>query len=320
MIFMDTKTDPNIHTSVLLDELVWAIPLKQDWKNIIIDATLGLAGHASEIVKKMNPWDIFIGFDADKRNLELAEIRLKKIQTQFNPDVEVLLIHSNFAHMRERLLENEITVVSAVYYDLGVSSLHFDEAERGFSLRLEWPLDMRFDNRTWKTAADILNYAEEKEIFQILKDFGEEPAARKIAARVLETRKQNKFQTTTDLTEFLDTEINSHIKTKMRVFQALRIAVNHELDTLQNSLEQAITILEPNGIIFAISFHSLEDRIVKQTFKKESKDCICRDIICSCKHEKQLKILTKKPILPSPEEQKKNSRSKSAKARAAIKI
>ena len=320
MIFMDTKTDPNIHTSVLLRELVWAISLKRTEKNIVVDATLGLAGHAGEILKHMHAWDILIGFDADERNLSLAKTHLEKIQTQFAPWVEIILIHSNFVDLRERLQDYEITSVSAIYYDLGVSSLHFDEAERGFSLRLEWPLDMRFDTRSWKTAADILNYAEEKEIFQILKDFWEEPAARKIAARVLEARKQKKFQTTTDLIDFLDSEINKHIKTKMRVFQALRIAVNHELENLEKSLWEAIEILEPNGIIFAISFHSLEDRIVKQTFKKESKDCICRDIICTCKHTKKLKILTKKPILPSEIEQKNNPRSRSAKARAATKI
>lgn len=179
---------------------------------------------------------------------------------------------------------------------------------------------MRFDTRSGKTAADILNYYEEKEIFRILKEYGEEPYARKIAAEIIFQRKQKKFQSTLDLNMFLEEKINKHIKTKMRVYQALRIEVNGELESLKKSLEQAVKLLEKDGDIFVISFHSLEDRIVKQYFKRESRDCICTDIICSCGHKKSLKITTKKPILPSEEEQKQNSRSRSAKARHAKKI
>ena len=317
---MDVKKDENIHTSVLLKELVWSIVIHPNKQNIIVDATLGLAWHASEILQKMNPGDILIGFDADERNLKLAKHRLEKIQTQKVSNVQCILIHSNFVDLRERLQDHGITHVSAIYYDLGVSSLHFDEADRGFSLRLEGPLDMRFDTRSWKTAADIINYSEEKDLYKIFKEYGEEPHARKIAAKVIEVRKDKKFQTTKDLTDFLDKQINTHIKTKMRVFQALRIAVNSELENLETSINEAIGILDSDGIIFVISFHSLEDRIVKQTLKRESRDCICSDLICSCKHTKSLKILTKKPIIPSEEEQRNNPRSKSAKARAAIKI
>ena len=165
-----------------------------------------------------------------------------------------------------------------------------------------------------------MNYYEEKDLYQILKDYGEEPHCRKIAARVIAARKQNKFATTTDLCNFLDNEINSHIKTKTRVFQALRIEVNGELDTLKKSLHQAIELLAVDGNIFVISFHSLEDRITKQTFKRETRDCICSDIICSCGHKKTLKLINKKPILPREIELKENSRSRSAKARHAQKI
>lgn len=153
-----------------------------------------------------------------------------------------------------------------------------------------------------------------------MKEYGEEPHARKIAARVIERRKEKKFETTKELCDFLDNSINRHIKTKMRVFQALRIEVNKELDTLKKSLEDAIEILSKDGDIYVISFHSLEDRIVKQTFKRETRDCICDDLICSCNHKKSLKLINKKPILPSLEEQEKNSRSRSAKARHAKKI
>ncbi len=319
---MSVKTDANIHTSVLLEELVWAIEISDTRQNIVVDMTLWLAWHACKVIEKMNPWDIFIGFDADERNLKLAKENIEKTKTQFFPDgnIEIVLIHSNFESLCEKLAENNITSITAVYYDLWVSSLHFDEAQRWFSLRLEWPLDMRFDTRSGKTAADIINYYEEKDLYEVLKNYGEEPHSRKIAAKMIAERKKKKFVTTTDLTDFLDREINSHIKTKTRVFQALRIEVNEELKTLEASLKQAIKLLETNGDIFVISFHSLEDRIVKQLFKLESKDCICSDILCTCHHTKSLKILHKKPILPSQEELKVNSRSRSAKARHAKKI
>ena len=312
---MTIKTDANIHTSVLLTELVDAININPDKQNIIVDCTLWLAGHASEVIKKMNPDDIFVGFDADERNLVLAKERLDKLKTH----TKIVLIHSNFENLSSKLKEHGIESVTGIYYDLWVSSMHFDQADRWFSLRLEGPLDMRFDTRSGKTAADILNYYEEKDLFQIFKEYGEEPHARKIAARVITARKEKKFQTTWDLTDFLDTQINSHIKTKTRVFQALRIEVNGELETLKKSLSQAISLLESGWNIFVISFHSLEDRIVKQTFKKETRDCICSDIICTCHHTASLKLLSKKPILPSEIEQKENSRSRSAKARLAQK-
>lgn len=319
---MTVQTDENIHTSVLLKELVSAIEIHQNTKNVIVDCTLGLAGHGSEIIKKMNPWDIFIGFDADERNLKLAKERLEKIQKQ-NPllgEIQIVLIHSNFEDLEEKLEEHNINSITGIYYDLGVSSLHFDEASRWFSLRLDGPLDMRFDTRSWKTAAEVLNFYEEKDLFTLLKEYGEEPHARKIAARVIAKRKQKKFETTWELREFLDSEINTHIKTKMRVFQALRIEVNRELENLEKSLNEGVKLLQTGGNIFVINFHSLEDRIVKQAFKRETRDCICRDLICSCGHKKSLKLINKKPILPSPEEQQQNSRSRSAKARHAQKI
>jgi len=313
---MEVKIDKNIHTSVLLDELVNAIEIYSDRQNVIVDATLWLAGHAKSVIQGMNAGDIFIGFDADERNLELAKKRLAALETK----IQIILIHSNFENLTEKLREHNIKSITGIYYDLWVSSLHFDEAERWFSLRLEWPLDMRFDTRSWKTAADVLNYYEERDIFSLLREYGEEPYARKIAARIITARKQKKFVTTTDLCDFLNNEVNSHTKTKTRVFQALRIEVNGELETLKKSLDKAIQILQSGWNIFVISFHSLEDRITKQIFKKETRDCICSDIICTCGHKKSLKLTHKKPILPTQEEQKINSRSRSAKARHAQKI
>jgi len=313
---MKVKTDANIHTSVLLEELVSAIHISESNKNIIVDGTLWLAGHARSIIQKMNPDDIFIWFDADERNLKLAAKKLEWLNTK----IQIILIHSNFSNLQKELASRWIDEITGIYYDLWVSSMHFDEAERWFSLRLDGPLDMRFDTRNWKTAADLLNYYEEKDLFQILKEYWEEPHARKIAARIILARKQKKFQTTTELNNFLDNEINSHIKTKTRVYQALRIEVNGELDTLKSSLSQAIELLKSQWNIFVISFHSLEDRITKQIFKRETKDCICSDIICTCQHKKSLRLCHKKPILPGQEEQKENTRSRSAKARHAQKI
>lgn len=313
---MRVKTDANIHTSVLLEELVSAIHISESSKNIIVDGTLWLAGHASRVIQKMNPDDIFIWFDADERNLTLAAKKLEWLSTK----VQIILIHSNFSNLQKALVSRWIHEITGIYYDLWVSSMHFDKAERWFSLRLDGPLDMRFDTRNWKTAAEVLNYYEEKDLFRILKEYWEEPHARKIAARIILARKQKKFQTTTELNNFLDSEINSHIKTKTRVYQALRIEVNRELDTLKSSLSQAIKLLKAQWNIFVISFHSLEDRITKQIFKRETRDCICSDMICTCHHKKSLRLTHKKPILPWQEEQKENTRSRSAKARHAQKI
>jgi 16S rRNA (cytosine1402-N4)-methyltransferase len=319
---MNVKVDENIHTSVLLEELTQHIDIQSERQNIIVDATLWLAGHACAILRNMNPGDILIGFDADERNLKLAKERLEKTQTQFPSlgEVKIVLIHSNFEFLREKLLEHNISRITGIYYDLGVSSMHLDEAQRWFSLRQDGPLDMRFDARQGKTAADVLNFYEEKDLYTLLKEYGEEPHARKIAAKILDARKKEKFSSTTQLNSFLDREINTHIKTKMRVYQALRIEVNQELETLKKSLKQAVELLESTWDIFVISFHSLEDRIVKQYFKQETRDCICSDIVCQCGHVKSLKITTKKPILPGETEQANNSRSRSAKARHAKKI
>ncbi|MCH8518595.1 16S rRNA (cytosine(1402)-N(4))-methyltransferase RsmH [Candidatus Gracilibacteria bacterium] len=313
---MQVRVDENIHTSVLLEELVSGLDISQTQTNIIVDCTLGLGGHASLVLSKLKAGDIFIGFDADSRNLSLAKAQLEILNSQ----AQIILIESNFRYLREELQKRDIYICSGIYYDLGVSSLHFDEAERGFSLRLNGPLDMRFDTRNGKTAADILNYREEKDIFYILKNYGEEPYARKIAARIIEERKKKKFETTFELTDFLEKHINKHIKTKMRVFQALRIAVNEELTTLEESLEQARSLLSVGGKIAAISFHSLEDRIVKHFLKKYARDTDYDEIRREYKQKKEFQICTKKPILPSEQEQKNNPRSRSAKLRIAEKI
>ncbi|MCP4522909.1 MAG: 16S rRNA (cytosine(1402)-N(4))-methyltransferase RsmH [Candidatus Gracilibacteria bacterium] len=314
---MNSKEIEKKHISVLLNELVDNIEIYADKKNTIVDCTLGMGGHATEIIKKMNPGDTFIGFDADERNLKLATLRLNEANK--DNKVELILIHSNFVHIKEELEKRSLSNITGIYYDLGLSSLHVDEADRGFSFRENGPLDMRFDANSGKPASFIVNVYRKEQLIEIFRDYGEESQAEKIASAICNKRKKDKFETTNDLVEIIET-VSTHPKVKTKIFQALRIATNKELDYAQQSIEDAIGLLAENGHIFVISFHSLEDRLVKQIFKKESRDCICDDFICSCHHKKSLKILNKKPILPSPEEIKQNSRSRSAKGRVARKI
>ena len=302
------------HISVLLNELVDSIDIKKDGKNIIVDCTLWMWWHASKVIEKMNKWDTFIWFDADIKNLELAKIILDKVNS--DNKIEIILINSNFINLKEELEERWIDKITWIYYDLWLSSLHLDEADRWFSFMLDWPLDMRLDKTKWKTAADIVNGYTQAQLREIFLKYWEEPGSNKISARIVEARKIKKLKTTIELSEI----IPGIPKVKSRIFQAIRIEVNQELKAIETSLEDAIKLLEKDWKIFVISFHSLEDRITKQIFKKETKDCICSDLICSCGHKKSLKVLTKKPILPSQEEIKENSRSRSAKARCAKKL
>ncbi|MCD5380788.1 16S rRNA (cytosine(1402)-N(4))-methyltransferase RsmH [Candidatus Gracilibacteria bacterium] len=311
---METEKDPR-HISVLLEALVNSIEIFSEKPNIIVDCTLGMAGHAIEIIKKMGKGDTFIGFDADSRNLELAKQNLDKLKT----DAKIILINSNFINLKSELQKVGIEKVTGIYYDLGISSLHVDEADRGFSFKQDGPLDMRFDISTGKTAADIVNFDSKKQLEDIFRYYGEDPSFRKIADRMLTRRKEKKFTTTKDLADFLD-EILSFPKTKTRIFQALRIEVNKELEAMEKSIPEALDLLDKDGNIFVISFHSLEDRITKKIFKKETRDCICSDLICSCHHTKSLKLHSKKPILPTSEEIEFNPRSRSAKARGATKL
>lgn len=308
------KDIENKHISVLLTELVDSIEIKNDKKNIIVDSTLGMWWHASKMIEKMNSWDIFVWFDADIKNLELARIRLEEVNK--NKKVEIYLINSNFWNLKDELEKIWIKEITWIYYDLWLSSLHLDEADRWFSFMKDGPLDMRLDKTRWKTAADIVNSYKDSELREIFLKYGEEPGANKIAKNIVELRRKKRFETTLELSEI----IPGGVKVKSRIFQAIRIEVNGELEVLEKSLHDAISLLKKDSNIFVISFHSLEDRITKNIFRDETRDCICDDIICSCGHKKSLKVLNKKPILPSEEEIKQNPRSRSAKARLAKKI
>lgn len=314
----EEKNLEELHISVLLHELVESIVIFKNKQNIIVDCTLWMGWHAREILKKLKKWDIFIWFDADKRNLDIVRPELER---EFaDTGIELKFINDNFINLRKRLEEQEISTITWIYYDLGISSLHVDEAQRWFSFKLEGPLDMRFDTSKWVTAAHIVNSYSQSDLVKIFREYGEEPSARKIADEiVLQRKKWMRFKTTKELSDLIGW-ISKFPKSKNRIFQALRIETNKELEVIEQSVQDAIDLLQEWGSIFIISFHSLEDRIVKRIFKQESKDCICSELLCVCKHKKKLKISTKKPILPSTDEIKSNSRSRSAKARFAIKI
>lgn len=314
----EEKNLEELHISVLLHELVESIVIFKNKQNIIVDCTLWMGWHAREILKKLKKWDIFIWFDADKRNLDIVRPELER---EFaDTGIELKFINDNFINLRKRLEEQEISTITWIYYDLGISSLHVDEAQRWFSFKLEGPLDMRFDTSKWVTAAHIVNSYSQSDLVKIFREYGEEPSARKIADEiVLQRKKWMRFKTTKELSDLIGW-ISKFPKSKNRIFQALRIETNKELEVIEQSVQDAIDLLQEWGSIFIISFHSLEDRIVKHIFKQESKDCICSELLCVCKHKKKLKISTKKPILPSADEIKSNSRSRSAKARFAIKI
>lgn len=308
----------SLHKSVLFDELVWSIEIFDDRQNIIVDCTLWMWWHARWVLDKMNNWDVFIWFDADRRNLDIVRPVLEDIYLK--KWIKLFFINDNFWNLKEKLDELWISFITWIYFDLWLSSLHVDDFERWFSFRSDAPLDMRFDTSLPLKASDVLNSYSEKDLRDIFYNYWEEPKSKIIAKEIINLRKKwNKFYTTIQFWKFLDS-ITKFPKTKPRIFQAIRIEVNRELEMIENALKDSINFLQKDGKIFVISFHSLEDRIVKDFFKKESRDCICNDLICSCKHKKSLKILTKKPIIPSEIEVKKNPRSRSAKARLAVKI
>ena len=304
------------HNPVLLLELVNNINIEKKRENIIVDCTLWLAGHAIEIIKKMNLGDRFIWFDTDIRNLELAK---KKLEGLWKNGVSIILINSNFINLEEELRKIWIKKITWIYYDLWISSLHVDSWERWFSFKIDWPLDMRFNINSSNNALYVINNYKESDLRKIFFKFWEEKKSTKIAKKIIEERKKKKIKTTKELKDIIE-KVSRDPKSKNRIFQAIRIEVNAELENLEKSLNQAINILEVGGNIFVISFHSLEDRIVKNIFRRETRDCICNDLICSCKHKKSLKILNKKLIIPSEKELENNPRSRSAKARVGEKL
>lgn len=308
------------HTPVLLKETMDMLSVKPG--GVYVDATLGGAGHFTEILKRARGEGVFIGIDQDADAIENARRLFSG-----NHEGRIEFIHDNFKNIKRIINEFQIGKANGILFDLGVSSFQLDEESRGFSYMKDSPLDMRMDKRTALTAEQVVNEMDREMLKKIFKDFGEEVWAGRIAGFICERRKQGRIKTTGQLVEIIKDAIPARARRRgphpaKRVFQALRIYVNGELEILESSLKDAVDILAPGGRICVISFHSLEDRIVKKTLKYLSMECICpKDApVCTCGHTKSVKILTPKPVLPAPEEIEKNPRCRSAKLRAAEKL
>lgn len=316
---MPDKFNESIHTTVLLDETVgYFVGLRSGW---VIDATLGMGGHSNKLLTENTAINV-LGIDQDTAAIKIAGERLAGFGDRFKS------VHGNFVEIADLIAANGVANVTGIYADLGVSSLQFDSPERGFSFRFDAPLDMRMDSESDEpTAADILATYKEEDIANLIYQYGEERASRKIARRIVERRERGEPVTTTkQLADLVYGALKKGGKDKIhpatRTFQALRIAVNRELEILENFLWDSIRLLDEDGVLAIITFHSLEDRIVKQTFQKASGRCFCppRMPQCMCGAKKLVEILTKKPIVPGEEELNTNQRSRSAKLRVVKKL
>ena len=310
------------HIPVLMDQTLDALQLRPG--RVIIDGTVGGGGHAQAILQRILPGGTLIGFDRDRDAIDHAEAGWKQ---SFAPD-QCVLIHDSTAEIlqyAERL--QEYPAIHGAMLDLGISSHHLEGSQRGFSFQQsEEPLDMRMDTRTERTAAHLLNTVSEADLTTLLREYGEEPNARRIARAVVEQRNAQPLATVQDLVECVakgyrgKSKPKSHMAT--RTFQALRIAVNRELEQLPDMLRAVMSLLSPGARLAVITFHSLEDRIVKHTFKDMVTDCICPPEFpeCRCDHPAIAKLITKKPIPPTPHEVEVNPRARSAKLRCLEKL
>lgn len=315
----------SVHRPVLYQEVLDA--LKPTRGGQYIDGTLGAGGHAFGILHVSSPDGRLLGLDLDPHALELAREKLKIF------DDRIILVQSSYTEMKAVMLAHGWSNVQGILLDLGVSSMQFDTPGRGFSFQADAPLDMRFSPDTQTTAADLINTLTEEELTRILFEFGEERRARKIAKSIIQTRP---IKTTGQLTDLIlkiskgqHEAVRKYVKPEKkrihpatRTFQALRIAVNRELESITTVLPQAVDILSPGGRLAVISFHSLEDRIVKHFFRQESRDCICppRQPVCSCGHRASLAEITRRPIVAGQEEVVNNPRARSARLRVAQKL
>lgn len=301
------------HYSVLLEETIEHLNIKPD--GTYADGTLGGGGHASEVVKRLSGKGRFFGIDQDEAAIIAAGARLE----QYGKNVTV--IRSNYCNMKTALAEHGVTGVDGIVLDLGVSSYQLDTLERGFSYKYDTDLDMRMDQRQKFSAKDIVNTYSEMELFRIIRDYGEDQFAKNIAKHIVRVRQEAPIETTGQLTEAIKAAIPAKMRQNghpsKKTFQAIRIECNHELDVLRDSLEDMIGLLNPGGRLCIITFHSLEDRIVKSAFKKMENPCTCPPHfpMCVCGKASMGKVITNKPILPSEKELEENSRSKSAKLR-----
>lgn len=308
------------HTSVLLEETIEQLHIRPD--GIYVDGTLGGGGHSYEVCRRLTGGGHLIGIDQDADAIAAAGERL----TEFSDRVTIL--RSNYAGMRQELSNLGIDHVDGIILDLGVSSFQLDTPERGFTYRVEdAPLDMRMDKRQNLTAGDIVNGYSEMELFRIIRDYGEDRFAKNIAKHIAAKRKETPIETTGQLNEIIRAAIPKKVQVtgghpSKRTYQALRIELNKELEVLREHLDEMIELLNDGGRICIITFHSLEDRIVKSSFKKNENPCTCPSDfpVCVCGKKSKGRVVTRKPILPSEEELERNKRAKSAKLRVFEKV
>lgn len=309
------------HKPVLLDECIEGLDIRPD--GIYVDGTLGGAGHSVEILKRLGPQGMLIGIDQDREALKAAEEKLSQVNTKGS----FVTIHANFENIRQILEAQKIRNVDGILLDLGVSSHQLDTGERGFRYLENAPLDMRMDQNASFDARTLVNTWSEAELARIIRDYGEEKWAGRIAEFIVRAREQEEITTTGQLVDIIKAAVPAAARREgphpaKRTFQAIRIAVNRELDVLEKALPEMAGLLKPGGRLCVITFHSLEDRIVKQFIRSRSGRCTCPPDFpkCICNAVAELKAFPSKPILPSKKELETNHRARSAKLRIAIKL
>ena len=302
------------HKSVLLEESIDALQIKPD--GIYVDGTLGGGGHSYEICTHLSDKGRLIGIDQDEAAIEAATRRFERFKDR------VTIVRSNYCNIKRELDRLGIASVDGVILDLGVSSYQLDEASRGFTYREDVPLDMRMDQRQTLSAKEVVNGYSEMELYHIIRDYGEEKFAKNIAKHIVSARNQKALETTGELIHVIKAAIPAKVRAvgghpAKRTFQAIRIEVNRELEVLENSLGDMIDLLNDGGRICVITFHSLEDRIVKNKFRECEHPCTCPKEfpVCVCGKKSKGKVITRKPVIPSQEELDENSRAKSSKLR-----
>ena len=302
------------HISVLLDETIDSLNIKPT--GIYVDGTLGGGGHSLEICKRLGEGGRLIGIDQDMDAIAAATIRLEAYKDKVD------IIHSNYQDIESCMRELCIGGVDGIVLDLGVSSYQLDNVDRGFTYREDTPLDMRMDQSQSRTAKDIVNNYSEMDLFRVIRDYGEDSFAKNIAKHIVKAREDGPIETTGQLNEIIKAAIPAKVRQgtghpSKKTFQAIRIELNHELEVLENSIDKMIELLNPGGRLSIITFHSLEDRIVKNIFRRNMNPCTCPPSfpVCTCGQAPKGKIITRKPIIPSEEEIADNKRAKSSKLR-----
>ncbi len=302
------------HTSVLLEETIDNLNIRPD--GIYVDGTLGGGGHSFHIAEKLSAGGRLVGIDQDDEAIEAATKRLLPYEER------VTIVRSNYRNVKKVLTDLQIDAIDGMMLDLGVSSYQLDNPERGFSYMVDTALDMRMDRRQSLTAGDIVNSFSQQELFRIIRDYGEDKFAQNIAKHIVSAREKAPIETTGQLNAIIDAAIPVKMKKtgghpSKKTFQAIRIACNKELEVLEDTIDTMIDLLKPGGRLCIITFHSLEDRIVKNAFRRNENPCICPPEfpVCVCGKVSKGRVITKKPILPSDEEMEENARSKSAKLR-----